>query len=115
MNMQVRHYILSNDGRIAEFSTEEAYKVANRLSSLPQYADSRLRYVQVQFDELEGDAAPEKLKVRIAGAYVSFDGQGRLSNADAPGENDNAISNFEHETCVQLALRSALGESMTAH
>jgi hypothetical protein len=114
MNMQVRHYILSNDGRIAEFSTEEAFKVANRLSSLPQYADSRLRYVQVQFDDLE-DAAPEKLKVRIAGAYVSFDDQGRLSNADAPAENDNAISSFEHETCVQLALRSELGENVTVH
>jgi hypothetical protein len=114
MNMQIKHYILSNDGRIAEFSTEEAFKVANRLSTLPQFADSRQRYVQVQFDEL-GEAAPENLKVRIAGAYVSFDDQGRLSNADAPAENDTAISNFEHETCVQLALRGALGEPMTLH
>ena len=114
MNMQVRHNILSNDGRIAEFSTEEAFKVANRLSNLPQYADSRLRYVQVQFDDLD-EAAPDKLRVRIAGAYVSFDGQGRLSDADAPIENDNAISTFEHETCVQLALRSSLGENLTLH
>jgi hypothetical protein len=114
MNMQVRHYILSDDGRIAEFSTEEAFKVANRLSSLPQYADSRLRYVQVQFDEQEG-ALPDRLKVRIAGAYVSFDDQGRLSNADAPAEAENPISNFEHETCVQLALRSQLAEHITLH
>ncbi|MGH8454374.1 MAG: hypothetical protein ACRES4_10090 [Nevskiales bacterium] len=114
MNMQVKHYILSNDGRIAEFSTEEAFKVANRLSSLPQFADSRQRYVQVQFEE-PGEAMHDQLKVRIAGAYVSFDGQGRLSEADAPAENDNAISHFEHETCVQLALRAALGESVTVH
>ncbi len=112
--MQVKHYILSNDGRIAEFSTEEAFKVANRLSSLPQYADSRLRYVQVQFDDQE-DVLPDKLKVRIAGAYVSFDKQGRLSDADAPVETENAISNFEHETCVQLALRSRLGDQITLH
>ena len=114
MNMQVKHYILSNDGRIAEFSTEEAFKVANRLSSLPQYADSRLRYVQVQFDDLD-ETAPEKLKVRIAGAYVTFDDQGRLSDADAPNATDSTISRFEHETCVQLALREALHESVTLH
>jgi hypothetical protein len=112
--MQVRHYILSDDGRIAEFSTEEAFKVANRLSSLPQYADCRLRYVQVQFDDQE-DVLPDRLKVRIAGAYVSFDKQGRLSDADAPAEADNAISNFEHETCVQLALRSQLSSQITLH
>jgi hypothetical protein len=112
MNMQVKHYILANDGRIAEFSTEEAFKVANRLSTLPQYADSRQRYVQVQFDDPD-EAAPESLKVRIAGAYVSFDGQGRLSDANAPAENETAITRFEHETCVQLALRAALGEHVT--
>lgn len=112
--MQIKHYILTNDGRIAEFSTEEAFKVANRLSALPQFADSRQRYVQVQFDELDGPVT-EKVKVRIAGAYVSFDGQGHLSETDAPGENDNAISNFEHETCVQLALRNQLGEAITLH
>jgi RNase P/RNase MRP subunit POP5 len=114
MNMQVKHYILTNDGRIAEFSTEEAFKVANRLSALPEYASSRQRYVQVQFDEPE-EATEDSLKVRIAGAYVSFDGQGRLSDANAPAENESAITRFEHETCVQLALRAALGERVTVH
>ena len=114
MNMQIKHYILTDDGHIAEFSTEEAFKVANRLSALPQFAGSRQRYVQVQFDAPDG-SAPEELKVRIAGAYVSFDGQGRLSDADAPSENESAISSFEHETCVQLALRNALGERVTLH
>ncbi|HXG29291.1 MAG TPA: hypothetical protein VNJ47_10655 [Nevskiales bacterium] len=112
--MQVKHYILTNDGRIAEFSTEEAYKVANRLSALPQYADSRLRYVQVQLDEPD-ENAPDSLRVRIAGAYISFDAQGRLNGANAPAENESAISRFEHETCVQLALRSALSEHITLH
>lgn len=115
MNMQIRHYILSDDGRITEFSTEEAFKVANRLSALPQYADRRLRYVQVQLDN-EDLSAPDKLKIRIAGAYVSFDGQGRLSDANAPTEDDNAISSFEHETCMQLALRSTdIGENIVLH
>lgn len=114
MNMQIKHYILTDDGRIAEFSTEEAFKVANRLSALPQYADSRQRYVQVQFDDPE-EAMVDSLKVRIAGAYVSFDGQGRLSDANAPEDNESAISSFEHETCVQLALRNALGERVTLH
>jgi hypothetical protein len=112
--MQVKHYILSDDGRIAEFSTEEAFKVANRLCALPQYADSRLRYVQVQFDEPDESAA-DGLRVRIAGAYVTFDAQGRLNGANAPAENESAISRFEHETCVQLALRSALSEHITLH
>lgn len=112
--MQVRHYILSNDGRIAEFSTEQAFKVANRMCALPQFADSRQRYVQVQFEE-PAEATGEQLRVRIAGAYVSFDQQGRLSDADAPDTAESAISRFEHETCVQLALREALHESVTLH
>jgi len=112
--MQVKHYILTDDGRIAEFSTEEAFKVANRLSALPQYADSRQRYVQVQFDDPD-EVELDRLKVRVAGAYISFDNQGRLSDADAPAENESAISHFENETCVQLALRAALGENVTVH
>lgn len=112
--MQVRHYILSDDGRIAEFSTEEAFKVANRLSALPQFAASRQRYVQVQFEEPE-EVLSDKLKVRIAGAYVSFDEQGQLSEADAPTETESAISSFEHETCLQLALREALRENVVLH
>lgn len=112
--MQVRHYILSNDGRIAEFSTEEAFKVANRLSTLPEFADTRQRYVQVQFEE-PAEAQGDQLRVRIAGAFVSFDQQGRLADAGAPDASDSAISRFEHETCVQLALREALHENVTLH
>ena len=112
--MPVKHYILSNDGQIAEYSTEQAFLVANGLSPLPEFADSRQRYVQVQYDEPE-ELGTEKLQVRVSGAYVSFDGQGRLSGAGTNTDGREPISRFEQDTCVQLALREALREARILH
>lgn len=112
--MQVKHYILTNDGRITEFSTEEAFKVANGLSALPQFADTRQRYIQVQYDEPEGQET-DKLQVKIAGAYVSFDAAGKLREAGSPADGEEPISRFEHDTCVQLALKGAIGEAIILH
>ena len=68
----------------------------------------------MQFDEEQfREVAEEELQVRTAGAYISFDPQGRLSEAGAP--DDGAISSFEHDTCVQLALRDTLPEYIIHH
>lgn len=113
--MEVKHFILTNDGRIEQFSTEEAYMVANGISALPQFADSRLRYVQVQFDpEAQTLFEEEPLQVRTAGAYVRFDEKGMLVGAGDSEAGEEVISYFEHETCVQLALKDSLQDTVVA-
>lgn len=106
--MGIRHFILTNDGRIEEFSEHEASQVANGASALSRFADSRLRYVQVAYDE-ETDSNGE-LKVRTMGAVISFDKDGRVNSADSPSNKEEALSRFEHDACVQFALRETLPE-----
>lgn len=104
--MATRHFILTNDGSIEEFSEEEASQVASGSSVLSQFADSRLRYVQVAFEE-ETDRNGE-LKVRTMGAVITFDGEGRVNGAGSPSKKSEALSRFEHDACVQFALRDTL-------
>lgn len=106
--MGIRHFILTNDGRIEEFSEEQASEVANGSCLLSQFADSRMRYVQVAYDE-ETDSSGE-LKVRTMGAVISFDEQGRINGAASPNTKSEALSRFEHDACVQFALRETLPE-----
>ncbi len=106
--MGIRHFILTNDGRIEEFSEDEAAEVANGSSVLSQFADSRLRYVQVAYDE-ETDSSGE-LKVRTMGAVITFDEEGRINGAGSPNKKSEALSRFEHDACVQYALRETLPE-----
>lgn len=106
--MGIRHFILTNDGRIEEFSELEAARVASGDSVLSQFADSRLRYVQVSYDE-ETDASGE-LKVRTMGAVINFDEDGRINGAGSPSDKSEALSRFEHDACVQFALRETLPE-----
>ena len=75
--MGIRHFILTNDGRIEEFSEHEASQVANGASALSRFADSQLRYVQVAYDE-ETDSNGE-LKVRTMGEQRRLSQQQRRS------------------------------------
>lgn len=99
--MAIKHYLLSKDGSIQEFSSEEAARVADGFSTLPQYADTRARYVQVLFEAPEDTS---DIRVRTAGAYLQFDHQGRLTET-SEHDDETTLSRFEHDTCVQLALR----------
>ncbi len=99
--MQIRHFLLASDGSIRQYSNEEARRIALGLNRLPEFADSWVRYLQVQFDEAQGDDA---VQVATAAASIHFDNDGRLHQAGAPGEHGQSVSEFEHETCVQLAL-----------
>lgn len=107
--MDIKHYIVTED-RIREFSDEEGTSVANGQRLLPEYADSKLRYVQVVVNPNEREGA---VQVQIAGAYLQFDDQGRLTEAGAREVNED--DKFEHETCVQLALDKRYGDSTTVH
>ena len=107
--MNIKHYIFA-DNRIREFSNEEGSRVANGERLLPEYADSKLRYVQVVLDPNESKGA---LQVQIAGAYLQFDEEGRLKEAGAREVKE--ADKFEHETCVQLALSERYREAITLH
>lgn len=108
--MLIKHFVLTDDGHIREYSSEEAFSVVNGLKSIPELADLKVRYLQVRFDELQEE---DNMQVVTAGAAIRFDEEGRLCEADnlaieAPSESEEAtpISAFEQETCVQLALAS---------
>lgn len=99
---EVHHIVLTPDGGLREFSPELAAKVAAGSGKLPEFAERRLLYVQVTVsDETDGE-----LKVVTAGASITFDRDGRLTEAGPIASNDPRISPFEHDACVQWALRS---------
>lgn len=98
---EVHHFVLTPDGGLREFSPEQAAQVAAGAGKLPEYAERQVRYVQVTVsDETEGE-----LKVVTAGASIKFDREGRLTQAGPIGTSDPRISPFEHDACVQWALR----------
>lgn len=110
MSSQIRHFVLTADGDIREFSAEEAALIASGANRLPEFADRRLRYLQVSWDAESGS----ELKIQTAGAAIRFDGEGRLTEAAPPGDGDK-ISRFEHDTCVQWALRGVAVPPPTIH
>lgn len=102
--MHIKHFVLSDDGHIHEFSSERAFKLANGLDTAPEFADAQVRYVQVQFDEQSNE---EPMQVVTAGALVNFDAEGRVHEVGAVAPGNLPITAFEQETCIQLALSEA--------
>lgn len=101
MDNEIRHFVLTQDGKIREFSTEEAASIGTGISCVPEFADHDLHYLQVSLSEqTEGE-----IRVQTAGASIHFDDKGRLSEAHPTDDNDS-LSRFEHDTCVQWALRN---------
>jgi len=111
MSTQVRHFLLTQDGGIREFSTEQAALIAVGASPLPEFAESRLRYLQLTLDD---DSSKGELKVQSAGACVRFDAEGRVTETTPPGENEQ-ITRFEHDAVVQWALRNVPAVAPTFH
>ena len=108
---EIHHLVLTPEGGIREFSPEQAARVAAGEGKLPEYAERRVRYVQVTVsDETDGE-----LKVVTAGASIKFDSDGRLTEAGPIGNNDPRISPFEHDACVQWALREWPAEPVVYH
>ncbi|GAC1625299.1 MAG: hypothetical protein NVS9B10_12110 [Nevskia sp.] len=110
MSTEIRHFVLGQDGSIREFSPEEAALIAAGSNKLPEFAETRVRYLQVSWD----DEATTELKIQTAGAAIKFDSDGRLAEA-APPSDAEKISRFEHDTCVQWALRNVEVAALTFH
>jgi len=101
MPNEIRHFILTPAGTVREFSPDEAAQVATGSDTLPEFAKHRLRYLQVT---VESDNGAE-IRVQTAGACIEFDETGRIASADAPESEDERLSKFEYDTCIQWALR----------
>ena len=98
---EVHHLVLTPDGGIREFSPDQAAKVAAGVGKLPEYAERRVRYVQVTVtDESDGE-----LTVATTGATIRFDSDGRLTEAGPLCTDDPRINSFEHDPGVQWVLR----------
>lgn len=106
--MSTRHFILTSNGCIEEFSDAEASAVAEGKQQLPRFADERLRYVQVAFDERANEDG--EIRVQTMGAIVHFDENGLLTEADRTDETSDELTSFEHDACVQFALKDTVGE-----
>jgi hypothetical protein len=98
---EVHHIVLTPDGGLREFSTEQAAKVATGVGKLPEYAERRVRYVQVTVT----DESDDEIKVVTAGASIKFDRDGRLIEAGPIGADEARLSPFEQDACVEWALR----------
>tara|TARA_R110000787_G_scaffold20790_46_gene62017 strand:- start:831 stop:1157 length:327 start_codon:yes stop_codon:yes gene_type:complete len=98
--MQIRHFVLTPDGGIQEFAAELAAGVASGARKMPEFADSRVRYLQVTVD----DENRSELKIQTAGASIEFDSDGLIAQAREPGKEEQ-ISGFEHDAVVQWAIR----------
>lgn len=111
MSMQVRHFVLTPEGGIREFSMEQAALIAAGASRVPELADRRVRYLQLTVDD---SADSGELKVQTAGASILFDAEGRLTEASPPSDAEQ-ISRFEHDAVVQWALKSIPAVAPTFH
>jgi hypothetical protein len=110
MSTEIRHFVLSQQGDIREFSADEAALIAAGSNKLPEFAECRLRYLQVSWE----DASATELKIQTAGAAIKFDADGKLAEAVPPTDAEK-ISRFEHDTCVQWALRKVNVAQLTFH
>lgn len=108
--MQIRHFVLTASGSIREFSTEQAALIAAGADTLPEFADQKLRYLQVTLE----DSSETELRIQTAGASIRFDGEGKMAEAGPPGDQEN-ISRFEHDACVQWALKDIPATALTFH
>jgi len=108
--MQIRHFVLTTSGSIREFSTEQAALIAAGADTLPEFADQKLRYLQVTLE----DSSETELRIQTAGASLRFDGEGKMAEAGPPDDQEN-ISRFEHDACVQWALKDIPATALTFH
>lgn len=111
MTTQVRHFVLTPDGGIREFTAEQAALIAGGAGLVPEFAGRHVRYLQLTVND---EVAEGELKVQTAGASIRFDAEGRLSSANPPTENEQ-ISRFEHDAVVQWALRNVPTVAPTFH
>lgn len=100
--MPLRHYVFQEDGTLREFTQEAGARVASGDEPIPEYADSQLRYLQVDIDE-EGNPG-RKVEVRMAAAMLSFNTEGYLTSAESYDDEDAVVSEFERQALAEYVL-----------
>ena len=108
--MQTKHFVLTLDGRIREFTAEQAALVAAGANTLPEFAERRVRYLQVTVDDENG----KELRIQTAGACIEFDREGKMTQA-GPTTPEEQISRFEHDAVVQWAIKNIPSVAPTFH
>src|SRR5690349_17813238 len=103
------HFVLTPEGGVRELSADFAASVAAGSGRVPEYADRRLRYLQITVTAEPND----DIKVVSSGASISFDHSGRLTEAAPLKVEGDGISPFEHDACVQWALRDVPAAAVT--
>ncbi|HEX4895064.1 MAG TPA: hypothetical protein VFV11_01885 [Solimonas sp.] len=111
MSIQVRHFVLTPEGGVREFSAEKAALIAAGSARVPEYAGCDLRYVQLTVND---SSEKGEIKIQTAGARIHFDDSGRLTEAGPP-DSERPITHFEHDAVVQWALREVPAVAPTFH
>src|ERR1043165_946947 len=109
--IQTLHFLLTPEGGVREFSAEQRGLVAAAAGPLPEFAQRRVRYLQVTVNDTESE---NELQVQTTGASIGFDADGRLTEA-GPTRDDEPITRFELDACVQWALKSRPNRGVTFH
>lgn len=111
MSTHTRHFVLTPDDGIREFSAEQASLIAGGDRRVPELAGRNVRYLQITLND---EIVDGELKVQTSGANIRFDDEGRLAAAEPPDEA-HAISRFEHDAVVQWALKNLPAVAPTFH
>ncbi|WP_028079305.1 hypothetical protein [Solimonas soli] len=111
MSQHIRHFVLTPEGGIREFTADQAALIAAGADRLPEFAGRDLRYLQLT---LMDNAGSGELKIQTAGARIHFDEQGRMTEAGPPTDAE-PITHFEHDAVVQWVLRDVPAAAPTFH
>lgn len=111
MSTETRHFVLTPEGDIREFTADQAALIAAGTRRVPEFAGHDMRYMQLTMDD---NVTEGELRITTAGARLHFDDKGKLTEA-GPTEEDEAISRFEHDAVVQWALRDVPSVGPTFH
>jgi hypothetical protein len=109
--MQIRHFLLTPEGGIREFTAEQAASIAAGANRLPEFAGCDIRYLQLSMDDSVDNG---EIRIQTAGARIHFDDHGKLTEAGPPSESE-PITHFEHDAVVQWALRDLPAVAPTFH
>lgn len=110
MSTEVKHFLITPEDGIREFSAEQAAMVAAGTRPLPELVDRMVRYLQITLD----DSEIGEIKVQTSGAFVAFDADGRVTEAHPPKDAES-ITGFEHDAIVQWSLRDVPTVAPTFH
>lgn len=111
MSQQVRHFVLTPEGGIREFTPDQAASIAAGANRLPEFANRDLRYLQLTLNDNQRSG---ELRIQTAGARIHFDEDGRMTEAGPPSEAE-PITHFEHDAVVQWVLRDVPAAAPTFH